>query len=62
MAEYLGELHKHETGEMLSLYVSLVVQRPLFVLRYKVDRMLGHVLTIPVFEDLKLMTYDGHDT
>ena len=31
------------------------------VLKYKVNRMLGLVDTIPVFENLKLVTYDGHD-
>ena len=55
----LGESLK---GEDLNLYMTKLTQHPLSILSYKVDRMLGRVQSHPASDQVKMFTYDGHDT
>ena len=45
----------------VTLYISKLFDKPLRVLKYKVQRMLGHTEPIPVLDQMKLMIYQGHD-
>ena len=45
----------------LALFMTKLVQVPMTILTYKVDRLLGRVNEISMFEELKVFIYDGHD-
>ena len=49
-------------GQDLNLYMTKLVQAPMSILRYKVDRKLNKVDPISVYDELKMFTYDSHDT
>ena len=49
-------------GEDRKIYMSKLMEVPMSILKYKVERMLGRVSALPVYDQLKMFTYDGHDT
>ena len=49
-------------GEDLDLFCTKMMRHPLQVMRYKVDRMLGKVESVPAFDQLKIFIHDAHDT
>ena len=50
------------SDEDRTLYVTKIVERPLKVMQYKVERMLGQADRVPALDQIKLFVYDGHDT
>ena len=49
-------------GDHLDLLVSKLLDRPMQLLDYKIGRLVGEIEEpIAVFENMKLMMYDGHD-
>ena len=46
----------------ITLYMTKMTEKPMTVLRHKVNQMLGHVQPIEVLDRLKLFIYDAHDT
>ena len=50
-------------GDYLDLFVSKLLDRPMQLLDYKVGRLVGEIEEpIAVFENMKLMMYDAHDS
>lgn len=50
-------------GQHLDLYMTKLLDAPLRVMKYKVDSLLGRDTSqIPVLNQLKMFTYDSHDT
>ena len=49
-------------GEDRNLYMTKLLEAPMSVLKYKVERMLGKVDPMPIYDHLKMFTYDSHDT
>ena len=39
-----------------------MLNSPMTILKYKVDRILDKTPSIPVYDQLKLFMYDGHDS
>ena len=57
-AIYLGSLK----SDIIKMACSKLVDRPLQLLDYKVGRLVGEITeSIDVFEQMKVMMYDGHD-
>lgn len=56
-------LGKWLDDDLLALYGSWILDRPLAALYYKVDKLLGHVESPNNdFDKLKLFMHEGHDT
>jgi len=49
------------SDEDRALYISKLIEKPIRVMQYKVDRMLAKRDPIPAFDEIKLFIYDGHD-
>ena len=47
---------------MRALYCTKMIEIPLSVLKYKVERMLGRKDPIVAYDQLEMFTYDGHET
>ena len=58
-AIYMGSMKSDE----MKIFCSKLVDRPLQLLDYKVGRLVGEITeSIDVFEQMKVMIYDGHDS
>ena len=57
-AIYLGCLKYEE----IALFVSKMWHRPLQVIDYKVQSLLGTTKSLDALDQMKLMIYDAHDT